>query len=272
MNRGKILILTAIILLTPFLTAGIMTLNPATDEEELILISNAKEREIGKNIDEQVRKQYALPVDSLMQKRVEDIGARLSPGSDRRDIIYRFTVLDDKKNKDKNYNAFAAPGGYIYIFSDLVEAMEKDDSVAGILAHEMGHVEARHAIKRLQGSIGLTALMLLGTQMETDQGTYIAANNAIGELFCAYSRQDERQADELSVKYMRLAGFNPDGAIEAFNILRELRKKAPPMAYFFYKTHPYLSERAAYLKNFIRGHIDFNSYINLIEEKGSFDK
>ncbi|RKY40875.1 MAG: hypothetical protein DRP85_07730 [Candidatus Makaraimicrobium thalassicum] len=265
MTKEKLFLLAVFLLLAPLLTGGIMSINPATEEEELILIPAVKERNTGRKINEQIRRHFELPVDPLMQKRVEEIGEKLAAGTDRKDIVYRFAVLDNEK--DDYYNAFAAPGGYIYIFRDLVEAMETDDSLAAVLAHEMGHVEARHSVKRMQGNAGVTLLMLLAGQMQTERGTYAAANRAIGQLMSAYSRHDERQADELSVKYMRLAGFDPNGAVAALETLRSLRKKAPRMRYRFYKSHPYLSERISYLKKFVRGYTDFDSYINLVPEK-----
>ena len=261
MRKNKGLIFLTILLFLPFLTGGIMSINPATEEEELILIPAVKERNMGRKLDEQVREHFDLPVDPLTQKRVEEIGAKLALGTDRRDVVYRVTVLNHAK--DDFYNAFAAPGGYIYIFDDLVEALETDDNVAAVLAHEMGHVEARHSVKRFQGNMAITALMLLGAHIQKEKGTSAKANMAIGQLMAAYSRHDEREADELSVKYTRLAGFDPEGTVRSMEKLKALRKKAPRMRYSFYKSHPYLSERISYLKKFIKGYTDFDSYINL---------
>lgn len=265
MRKDKLAILLTLLLATPFLTGGVMTLNPATEEEELIFIPAAKERNMGRNINKQVHEHFKIPVDPLVQKRIEEIGEKLAGGTDRRDIVYHFTALSDEK--EDNYNAFAAPGGYIYIFDDLVETMETDDKIAAVLAHEMGHIEAKHSIKRLQGSLGTTLLLILGSQMRTEKGDFAAANKAIGQLMMAYSRHDERQADELSVRYMERAEFDPDGAVQALKTLKKLRKKAPLMRHSFYRSHPYLSERIAHLKNIIRGYTDFESYINIMPEK-----
>jgi len=248
----------------PFLTASVMTVNPATDEQELIFIPAAKERSMGKKINEKVCEHFDLPVDPLMQKRIEEIGQRLARGADRTEVVYRFKVLDYEK--DDFYNAFAAPGGYIYIFTDLVDALKRDDEIAAVLAHEMAHVEAKHSIKRLQGDIGATILMILGSQMGGDRRSHAEANMAINQLMAAYSRHDETQADELSVKYLKRADFDPEGAVNALKTLKKLRKKGPRMKYSFYKSHPYLSERIADLKNFIKGHADFDSYINLVTD------
>ncbi len=263
---NKYVLLIILLLVQPFLLGGIMSVNPATDEEELIFIPPEKERNMGRKINKKVHERFDGSVDPLMQERIERIGEKLAAGSDRKDMVYRFAVLKDDEAKEESYNAFAVPGGYIYIFSDLVGKLKADDNIAGVLAHEMSHIEAKHSVKRLQGSIGVTALMLLGTQMKVEEGSGASLNAAIGHLMASYSRQDERQADELSVKYMRRAGFDPNGTVGALEVLRAIRKKAPRMKYSFLKSHPYNSERVAYLKNFIKGYADFDSYINIVSE------
>jgi predicted Zn-dependent protease len=200
-----------------------------------------------------------------VQKRVEEIGRRLAAGTDRKSIIYHFTVLTDEG--DDNFNAFAVPGGYIYIFDDMVEKLGTDDKIAAVLAHEMGHVEAKHSVKRMQGSLGATLLMLLGSRVATDGRDIAKANAAIGQLMMSYSRHDERQADELSVKYLKKAGFDPAGAVQSLKVLKKLRKKGPMMKYSHYRSHPYVSERISHLKNTIKGYTDFDSYINIVPER-----
>ena len=263
MARGKLSKIFLVVFLLPFYASsanGFGTYNPATEEEEVIFIPVEKEKSMGKNIDEQVRKKFDLPVDPLVQKRIEEIGKRLAGGTDRRDIVYHFGVLNHEE--DDYYNAFAAPGGYIYIFDDLVEVMKDDDKIAAVLAHEMGHVEARHSVKRLQGALGITALMILGSQMNAEEGTRARLNNAIGQLMAVYSRHDEWEADELSVRYLKRAGYDPHGAIQALEELKGLRKRGPVRKYMFYKSHPYLSSRIAHLNELVKGYADFDSYIN----------
>ncbi|MFH1395165.1 MAG: M48 family metallopeptidase [Candidatus Omnitrophota bacterium] len=264
MGKHKTIFYILLLTLVPFISGNMISVNPATNEEEMVLISASKEREMGRKLCEQIKKAYALHVDPLVQKRVEEIGQKLACGSDRKDLTYWFTVLKDKK--EDNYNAFAVPGGYIYIFDDLVEVLETDDNIAAVLAHEMGHIEARHSVKRMQGSLAATALMLAVAQTGPDGGSYESANIAIGQLLSAYSRKDERQADELSLKYIKSAGFNPDGIVGALTKLTELRKNGPRLQYSSYKSHPYISERIAYLRTYINGYMDFNSYINLVSE------
>lgn len=216
---------------------------------------------MGRGIDKQVQEHFESLADPLMQKRIEAIGKKLSAGSDRRDLVYRFRVIRDE-GKD-NYNAFAVPGGYVYIFEDLVETLETDEKIAAVLAHEMGHVEARHSVKRMQSSIGVTLFMLISSHISGENSDKGKVGNAMTQLMAAYSREDEKQADELSVKYLKRAGFDPDGAVMALETLKKLRKKAPRIRYMIYRSHPYLSERIAHLKKYIQGYTDFDSYINL---------
>jgi len=264
----KKLLIILFILIFPPVACGVMSYNPATEEEELILIPAVKEKNMGRNIHKQVLEKFDLPVDPLMQERIEKIGKKLAKGTDRRDLVYRFTVLNHEK--DEFYNAFAVPGGYIYIFDDMVEMLGTDDKVAAVLAHEMGHIEAKHSVKRLQGSLGVTALMLLGAQMRTDRKTLNTANSAIGHLMSAYSRHDEFQADELSIRYMERAWYDTNGALQALETLKKLRKKGPRMRYVVYRSHPYVSERMANLKKVINGQVDFDSYINITSDKDGF--
>jgi len=268
--RKKQALLITILISVPFLLGAFFSVNPATNEEELVLIPAVKERKMGRNFDEAVKKHFTLPVDPLVESRVRELGGKLAKHADRKELVYRFTVINDKR--ENNYNAFAAPGGYIYIFDDLVELLDTDDNIAAVLAHEIGHIEAKHSVKRMQGSLAATLLLLASGQAQREQGTHAATNMAIGQLLSAYSRHDERQADELSVKYMRRAGFNTNGILGALGKLRKERKEAPRMAYFTFKSHPYLSERVAYLKTHINGYTDFESYINLVSDEEITEK
>lgn len=250
--------------LLPLLT-GFTTVNPATDEREVIFISPEKERAMGKRFHGRVLKHFDMPVDPLLEEKVKGIGEELAEVSDRKEIIYTFTVLNH--DKDRFYNAFAAPGGYVYIFDDLVNALEDEGQIASVLAHEMGHIEAKHAIKRFQGDIGATLLMLLGMNMNKETGDFQKANRALGQLMSEYSRSDEEQADLLAVKYMKASGFDPEEAVNALKKMQELRKKGPRRKYSSYRTHPYYSERISYIEKQIKGHMDFDAYINIVSQE-----
>jgi predicted Zn-dependent protease len=242
----------------------------AISGEDIIPISTDKEKRMGESIARQVEKKFDEVDDPLIQKRFEEIGKKLASVCDRQDLIYRFKVLKAKADKKKYYNAFALPGGYIYMFDALMEELETDDNIAGVTAHELAHISSRHSIERLRSSLGINVLMILALAAARDGQTVAEANQALGQLMMAYSREDEFAADKISIKYVKKAGFDPNGVLGSLVTLKALRKKGPERRYFFYKSHPYLSERIAAARSEIKGYTDFDSYINLPEKKEDF--
>ncbi|UCD54618.1 MAG: M48 family metalloprotease [Candidatus Omnitrophota bacterium] len=242
----------------------------AISGEDIIPISTDKEKRMGDSIAKRVEEKFDEVDDPLIQKRFEEIGKKLAAVCDRQDLIYRFKVLKAKNNKEKYYNAFALPGGYVYIFDALMEKMETDDKIAAVTAHELGHISRRHSVERLRSSLGVNVLMILAMAATRDGKTIAKTNEALLQLMMSYSREDEFEADRLSVKYLEKAGFDTNGILESLLTLQGLRKKGREMRYAFYKSHPYLSERIAACRAEIKGYTDFDSYINLPEEKEDF--
>jgi len=245
----------------------------ALSPDDIIPISSEREKRMGESIAKQVEKKFKVVEDASIQKRFEGIGKRIAAIASRQEFVYHFRVLEAKEGEDreKYYNAFTLPGGYIYMFEPLFTAMETDDKIAAVTAHEVGHISARHVVTRLQSSLGTNIVMLLALAMAPDGRTIAKANEAITQLMMSYSREDEFEADRLAVKYLKKSGFNPDGALESLLTLKKLRKKGPDLTYHYYRSHPYLSERIASVRSEIRGYMDFESYINLPYEKNNFD-
>jgi len=245
--------------------------SPRSIMDDIMPISVDKEKAIGASIAKQVKKQYGEVDDPLVQKRFEEIGKRLVPACARQEFVYHFNVLKAGEGERENYyNAFALPGGYVYMFEPLMELMETDDKIAAVTAHELAHINARHSVKRLQGSLGVNALMLLAAVVSRNGRTVAEANEAIGQLMMAYSREDEFEADRLSVKYAGQAEFDTQGVPESLLTLKNWRKAGKARRYMYYKSHPYLSERISKVRAVIKGYTDFDSYINLPEKKGEF--
>lgn len=242
------------------------TYNLATQQEEFILMSSEKEEGIGENLSKMVEEKFELEPDILIQNRVKKIGKKIAAVCDRQSISYHFAVLADD-DEDK-VNAFALPGGYVYIFKALLDRVESDDELAAVIAHEVGHIAARHSAKRAQGSLGNTIMRLLiavsGT--ETDGATRARINEALNQLMLSYSREDEVMADRLGIKYMRLAKYNPEGAVTFLERLMEILRKAPIRRYHRYRTHPYLSERLSVVREAAHGRMEFRDYINITDE------
>jgi predicted Zn-dependent protease len=235
--------------------------NLATNKEEFMFISQAKEVKIGKSIARHVERKLKLDEDAVLQERVAEIGEKLAQVCDRKTIVYHFKVLADEENK----NAFALPGGYVYIFRGLLNALETDDEIAAVLGHEIGHIAARHSIKRQQASVEYSVLMA-ALASQTDTKTQVDISKAVAHLFLSYSREDELLADNLAVKYLRRAGYNSEAALTVLEKLSQIQKEEPIRKYRKFRAHPYLSQRIAAMRAKLSGRVDFESYINLPAE------
>jgi predicted Zn-dependent protease len=233
--------------------------NLATKQEEHLFISTAGEVRIGRNIARQVETKYKVCRDEKLQARVEQIGKKLAKVSDRKDITFSFTVL-----KSKKVNAFALPGGYVYVNSALIEKTDSDDEIAGVLAHEIGHIVARHSIKRLQAGLGYNLLSILAVAATKNAGIKRQTDLAFSQIMLGYSREDELLTDRMAVKYMNKTGYKPQAIISFLEKLKKIQKEAPlkPLNSNYTRTHPYISERIAAVKQEVYGKMDFNDYIN----------
>jgi len=240
--------------------------------DDIVPVQPEKEKKMGESISRKVEKQYELVEDPEVQERFKNIGQRLARVCDRQEFVYHFKVLKPKKGEpeEKYYNAFTLPGGYVYMFEPLMKIMETDDKIAAVTAHEIGHTCARHVVKRLQSSLGANIITILAVATAQSGQDIVEANEALRQLMMAYSREDEFEADELSVKYVKKAGFDPNGVLESLLTLKKLRKSGREMTYMHYKSHPYLSERVAIVRREIKGYTDFDSYINLPKNEGEF--
>jgi predicted Zn-dependent protease len=236
--------------------------NLATGKEETLFITIEKEIEMGRSISEQVEKKFKLDENYLNQEKVARLGTRIAEVSDRRELIYRFRVLDENDVE----NAFALPGGYIYIFKALLEKLD-DDEIAAILAHEVGHVCARHGIKRLHSGLGYQILQILVAGGAKDSYTRRKAGEAFGQLMLANSREHEFEADALAVKYLERAGLDPNAMVKVLDklIKWQMEGKTGPKRYWY--THPYLAARRGKVNNEITGQMTFQDYMNSTDEE-----
>jgi len=239
----------------------------STGQEDIVFMSTDGEVNLGDSLSKSVEKKFQVVEDEALQKRVSDIGQRIASACDRKDIIYHFMVIDvkeeDRKDEEPIINAFALPGGYVYVFKDLCDKVKDDGELAGVIAHEVGHIVARHSAKRLQASFGYNILMVLASQTERDRRNVGKAYSAINSLMRAYSREDETFADTLAVKYNKKAGFNPEGVVTFLERLLEIQNKKPERRYISGRTHPYLSIRISKAKQEVHGKMDFTDYINI---------
>ncbi len=234
--------------------------NAERHKEETILIGTDKEVRLGENISEGVKRKFKFSNDSEANKRVFDIGQKIANACERKDIYFQFFVLDEEE-----VNAFSLPGGFIYVNSGLIKKVKNDDELAAVLAHEAAHVAQRHAIKRLENSLGYSALRLLTLNVPQDSLTRRKSDFAFMQLILSYSREDEIEADSLSVQYLKSAEFDPSAILSFLTTLKDIQMKGPIKPKIHFRTHPYISERIASIKNVLYGRRDFNDYINIME-------
>src|SRR5262249_13300597 len=171
------------------------------------LMSEAQEIQIGQEQDVEVRREMGVYDDRAVQQYVSDIGLRLARQSERPDLPWHFTVVDGPA-----INAFALPGGYIYITRGLMAMLDDEAQLAGVLGHEIGHVTARHAAQQYSKSTGAGLGVLLGSIFVPEMRPFGGlAQSGVGVLLLKYSRDDELQADQLGVRYASRAGWDPSG-------------------------------------------------------------
>lgn len=231
--------------------------NTATGKEDIIFVDTQKEVNMGKSIAESIEKskEIKLDPDPLMTERVNEVGQKIASISGRKEVNYVFRVID----KD-DVNAFALPGGYVFVFKGLVDKVSSDDELAAVIAHEIAHVVARHSIKRLQGGVGYNILQILMVMSGASDANRIDA--AFGQLIMSYSREDEALADKLAVKYLKEAGYDPWAVVSLLKKLQEVDKTAPIRPYTSYRSHPYVADRIRMVKKELSGEVDFSDYMN----------
>lgn len=244
-----------------FLTGCSTEYNVVTGEEETYYYSTDKEVAMGRAIAMQIEKEYKFVEDLLIQKRVEDIGKRIAAVCDRKEIDYHFFVLEDDE-----VNAVSLPGGYVYINKGLIDKVANDDELAGVIAHEVGHIVARHSIKKLQVMQGYSILRLLVAAAPGSGQVGNAADLAFLELLTGYSREDELLADQLGVRYEKLAGYDPHGMIHFLEKLQEVHRREPLRPKSYFKTHPYVPDRIRVVKQELGEEISFKDYINIEQQ------
>lgn len=236
--------------------------NVVTGQQETFFYSDDREVGMGRSLSRQFEKHYKLAEDPLVQKRVADIGARIAAVCDRRDIVYTFKVLAEKE-----VNAVSLPGGYVYVNQGLIEKVANDDELACVLAHEVGHITARHSVKKLQAVWGYSFLRIAAAVAAANVDMQNASDLAFSELLQGYGRQDELLADRLAARYAKRAGYDPKAMISFLQKLEEVERKAPIRPKSYTKTHPNNLDRIRVVKIEVGESMNFKDYINIEEEQ-----
>jgi predicted Zn-dependent protease len=220
--------------------------NPVTGRREFTLMSEAQEIAMGREADGQIRAEMGAYDDADLQRYVSDIGLRLAKLSERPDLPWQFTVVDQPA-----INAFALPGGFIYVTRGIMPFLDDEAELAGVLGHEIGHVTARHSAQQYSRSLGgQLGLGALGVFVPAARPFGQLSAQAMGLLFLKYGREDELQADGLGARYAATGGWDPAGVPGMLSTLGRLaeasgdRKGVPN----FLSTHPEPLARVALIE------------------------
>jgi beta-barrel assembly-enhancing protease len=207
-------------------------------------VSTQQEVEMGAQYSQQINAQLPIVGDAEINRYINVLGDSIARLTGRDDITdWHFYVVDSKE-----VNAFAVPGGYIYVNRGLIERTQRMDQLAGVLGHEIGHVVRRHSIKQMQqqqgANIGVTLACVL-TSVCNSQAGQAAIQVGGTALFARFSRSDENEADQEGIKNVVRAGINPKGIPEMFQILINERTSNPSGVESWFATHPMEEDRIA---------------------------
>jgi len=216
--------------------------NPVTAKTEYTMYTEQDEQDMGKAVDQKLRTQYRITSNA----RINAIGQRLVRVSDRPGLTYQFGLAESKE-----INAFAIPGGYLYVFTGLVNMVSSDDELASVMAHELAHIASRDSVHMMEKQVlySVPASVLFGS------GRYPAIQQAVDTAFnlgmLKYSRTEELAADTIGVKYLYRAGYDPRAMITFFQKLAKMDSSLTTQ-FEFLKSHPDFNVRITNVETVIR--------------------
>lgn len=251
-----------IVILSLFLLNGCATIGKerylkANTPKEQKLMDIETEIRFGHYVDAYIQNEYMVLDNPELQQKLEYVFNEIVANCDRNDLNFKLQILNSN-----DVNAFAGPGGYVYITTGLLDIIKNKDEFAGVMAHEIGHICARHIIKRFYGTETTKGLLTIFSilaavgsaattgdtstgQAASDLATIVAVISIQG-----YSRQDELQADSLAVKYTKRRGYNPLATVDLLKRMVELREKetGEKTVYTLLSSHPPVENREENIK------------------------
>ena len=253
----------------PLLLLAACAVNPATGRRQLSLINEGQEIEMGREADGQITASYGLVDDAELQAYVSDIGLRLAAASERPNLPWSFKIVDDPI-----VNAFALPGGFIYVTRGILANFDSEAELAGVLGHEIGHVTARHSVSQMSRQQLQQAVLGVGMVFSETVARYGQVGAAaLQVLNLRYSRGDESQSDELGLRYISRLSYDPDAMIGVFEMLAQVggggdAQRLPE----WQLTHPYPENREADMRRLIAetgvpttGTVDRDDFLDAID-------
>ena len=205
---------------------------------------------MGQTYSAQINRELPIVRDPEVQRYINLLGETIAGRADDRSLDWQFYVVDSKE-----VNAFAVPGGFIYVNRGLIERTTKMSQLAGVLGHEIGHVTMRHSVKQMQAAqkanVGLSLACILTSICESGlAGAAVQVGG--GAVFAKFSRDDEREADRAGIEFVIRSGIDPHGSPEMFRILLSERQRSPGSLDAWFRTHPLEEDRIAETEALIR--------------------
>lgn len=250
----------------------------------LITIPNAysitfrEEQQLGDEVMEQVFQYYREVTDPYVSDYINRLGHRLLGSLDPQPFAYSFHIIDDP-----NYNAFAIPGGHIFVNSGLIIAMSEEGELVGVMSHEISHVTSRHISAKLERSSrntllamgGVLAAVLVGMAGggragEMSQAVMVGSLGAVTASELSYSRDDELQADQVGLYIMTNNGYNPQSMINVLNKIKSQSFYTPKDFPSYLSSHPALDDRIAYIRTWM-GSVDGRNAVSYDHDQVPFN-
>jgi predicted Zn-dependent protease len=236
MRRASALPIAAVVL-------AACAVNPATGKSELMLVSESQEIQIGQQADREVIASIGLYPDPALQSYVQTLGRTLAATSERPNLPWTFRVVDDPA-----VNAFAIPGGFVYVTRGILTHMTTEAELATVMGHEIGHVTARHTAHQMSREQIAGMGLALGSIASSDLAKYAGvASQALGVLFLKFSRENENQADELGVRYSSRANYDSRQMIDVMQMLDKLKAQSGSRLPEWLATHPNPGNRVEHI-------------------------
>ncbi len=192
--------------------------NPVTGAREFVMMTEAQEIALGRESDVEIRQQMGLYEDDALQRYVEEIGLAMAARSHRPDLPWSFAIVDSPA-----VNAFAVPGGFIYLTRGIMAYLGDEADLAGVIGHEIGHVTARHSVQSYTRASGAQLGLLVGSIFSpAARAAGGLAQTGLGVLFLRYGRDAELQADRLGAEYAATSGWDPNGVRDMLSTLSRI--------------------------------------------------
>lgn len=214
---------------------------------EVNIFTDAEELQFGQAYVTQHEKAVKLYTDPVVTNYINTLGQSLVRHSKRSNIRYTFKIVDKK-----GVNAYAVPGGFIYIHLDLIRMAETESELAFVLGHEIGHIVGRHSMKRLTKIYGIEIIKRIVLDENSGEAQKLITEIIAAGLLFRYSRDNERESDFYGVQNVYDTGISPEGAIGFFETLRNLQKREPSTLEKLISTHPVHNERITNVRSHIK--------------------